>query len=76
MLSLLKIKELGCTKVLTNRNITYKIFKEKLKQIKKETNMSGIRTILMKEKVVTTKREKVKKQIHLSWTTLVDITKL
>ena len=42
MLSLLKIKELGCTKVLTNRNITYKIFKEKLKQIKKETNMSGI----------------------------------
>jgi len=42
MLSLLKIKELGCTKVLTNRNITYTIFKEKLKQIKKETNMSGI----------------------------------
>ena len=42
MLSILKFKELGCTKVLTNRDITYKTFKEKLKQIKKEVNMSGI----------------------------------
>lgn len=42
MLSILRIKELGCTQVLTNRNITYKTFKEKLKQIKKEVNMSGI----------------------------------
>ena len=31
MLSILKFKELGCTKVLTNRDITYKTFKEKLK---------------------------------------------
>ena len=29
MLSILRIKELGCTQVLTNRNITYKTFKEK-----------------------------------------------
>ena len=42
MLSILRIKELGCTQVLTNRGITYKTFKEKLKQIKKEVNMSGI----------------------------------
>jgi ATP-dependent Clp protease ATP-binding subunit ClpC len=42
MLSLLKIKELDCTKVLFLQGITYKTFKETLKQIQKEINMSGI----------------------------------
>jgi ATP-dependent Clp protease ATP-binding subunit ClpC len=42
MLSLLKNKGLDCTKVLWHQDITYKSFKEKIKEIKKEITMSGI----------------------------------
>jgi len=42
MLSLLKDKELDCVKVLSFQGITYKTFKESLKQIKTEIEMSGI----------------------------------
>jgi ATP-dependent Clp protease ATP-binding subunit ClpC len=42
MLSILKNKTLDCSKVFFLQGITYKTFKETLKQIKKEINMSGI----------------------------------
>jgi ATP-dependent Clp protease ATP-binding subunit ClpC len=40
MLSILRDKEIDCVKVLNNQNIDYKIFKDKLVQIKKQINMS------------------------------------
>lgn len=40
MLSLLKDKELDCTKVLFNQGLDYKLFKQKITEIKKQINMN------------------------------------
>jgi ATP-dependent Clp protease ATP-binding subunit ClpC len=42
MLAILKNRKLDCTKVLEHQGITYKDFKEKIIQIKKEINMSAL----------------------------------
>lgn len=40
MLSILKDKELSCTKVLFNQGLDYRVFREKITEIKKQMNMN------------------------------------
>jgi ATP-dependent Clp protease ATP-binding subunit ClpC len=42
MLAILKNRELDCTKVLEHQGVNYKSFKQRLIEIKKQINMSGI----------------------------------